>query len=132
MHLEREQLSRRMLGILFNISSKQEVMSLRSRKSACSTVVFWKVAPLLPLGAIRLFQRGLVVDGGRPALEPGRFACWTGWCPGLPRPQRSWCRPVVLVPPLDAGRELVLCLQNMTVGCQSHPYSQMLAIFLER
>lgn len=80
-----------------------------------------QVASLFSLSTINLLQCGLVVDRGGPALKPGRFACRASRRPGLSWSQRRYrsSRLILSVsPPLDAGRELVLCLRIMTVGVQ--------------
>ena len=88
-------------------------------------MMLWQVASLLPLNTISLLQCGLVVDRGGPALKPGRFACRASRRPGLfgsPWHHRS-SRTILSVSPLHAGRELILCLRNVTVGAHLHPSS---------
>ena len=105
-------------GIRHVTSPLRDSILLHSLMEArCSTMMLRQMAPLLPFDAINLLQRGLVVDGGGPALEPGRLACRSCWRPGNTRAQRrcpNW--PIPFVPSLDAGRELVLGLRNVTVG----------------
>ena len=88
-------------------------------------MMLWQVASLVPLSTICLLQYGLIIDRGGPALKPGRFACRASRRPGLFGSQRRHrsSRTILSISSLDAGRELVLCLHNVTVGARLHPSS---------
>ena len=81
-------------------------------ESSRDTVMLRQTAFRLAIGAIGLLQYGLVVDGSGSALEPGRLPWRPRRSSGPLRPKGSHsCRLLVLIPSLDAGRELVLRLQ---------------------